>query len=383
MAENDSTQEKTEEPTSKRIQKSRDDGQVARSQELSIAATVITVAGFMYLFGGAMIIKISEQFAAAFVFDPKHVFDVSGLTSRVGKGLMDALLVVAPLGAAAFVVSLLVSGVLGGYNFSWKAIAPKASKLNPLSGLKRLFGMKVVFDFFKTIGKFLLVGGLTYLLVDNYVGQLMFTSLMNFEGGLALGGSIIVFSFLVATLALVIIAMIDVPYQLQEYNKKLKMTKQEVKEEAKDTDGRPEVKQRIRQKQRELASMRMLEAIADADVVITNPEHFAVALAYDPTGDLPPKLVAKGSDFIAEKIRERAKEEGVPLFTSPTLARSLFFTTDLNGYIPEPLYEAVAQVIAFIFNINSFNRGGVNSEIPVPRVPLDMRFDKNGEPEES
>ena len=114
MAENDSTQEKTEEPTSKRIQKSRDDGQVARSQELSIAATVITVAGFMYLFGGAMIIKISEQFAAAFVFDPKHVFDVSGLTSRVGKGLMDALLVVAPLGAAAFVVSLLVSGVLGG-----------------------------------------------------------------------------------------------------------------------------------------------------------------------------------------------------------------------------------------------------------------------------
>ena len=146
----------------------------------------------------------------------------------------------------------------------------------------------------------------------------------------------------------------------------------------KDTDGRPEVKQRIREKQREMASMRMFEAIADADVIITNPDHFAVALSYDPTGDMPPKLVAKGADIVAQSIKERAKKEGVPVFASPVLARALFFTTDLNGYVPEPLYEAVAQVIAFIFNINSFNSRGMNLQEPVPQVPSDMQFDQDG-----
>ena len=146
----------------------------------------------------------------------------------------------------------------------------------------------------------------------------------------------------------------------------------------KDTEGSPEVKQRIRQQQREVSAARMLEAVSEADVVITNPEHFAVALAYDPSSEDPPKVVAKGADLIAARIRERASEEGVPLFQSPVLARALFFTTELEGFIPEPLFEAVAQVIAYIFNINSYNQSGASQAKPTPRVPDEMVFDSEG-----
>ena len=177
---------------------------------------------------------------------------------------------------------------------------------------------------------------------------------------------------------MIIIALIDAPYQVYQHNQKMKMSLKEVKDERKDTEGSPEVKQRIRQKQREVSAARMLEAIAEADVVITNPEHFAVALAYDPSSEDPPKVVAKGADLMAERIRERAGEEGVPLFQSPVLARALFFTTEIEAFIPEPLFEAVAQVIAYIFNINSINRSSSLRDKPVPRVPDNMVFDSEG-----
>ena len=185
-------------------------------------------------------------------------------------------------------------------------------------------------------------------------------------------------AFLLASSTLIIIALIDAPYQVYQHNQKMKMSLKEVKDERKDTEGSPEVKQRIRQKQREISATRMLEAIAEADVVITNPEHFAVALAYDPSSEDPPKVVAKGTDIMAERIRERAGEEGVPLFQSPVLARALFFTTEIEAFIPEPLFEAVAQVIAYIFNINSINRSSNLRDKPVPRVPDNMVFDSEG-----
>ncbi len=332
----------------------------------------------MFLFGNSLFQQLSDRFATGFVFQQRDVADSHLMMARLGSFFVDAFLIISPILATAFVVALLISGSLGGYSISLKAIAPKVSKLNPLNGFKRMFGMRSVIELLKSLGKFLLVGGITYLLVKNYVGTLMYASLMNYGEGLIMSGSIVAFSFLIATCALIIIALIDVPYQLFEYNKKLKMTKQEIKDEMKDTEGRPEVKRKIREKQREMASMRMLEAIADADVIITNPDHFAIALAYDPTGDMPPQVVAKGADLIAQNIKQRAKEEGVPLFESPILARALYFTTDLNGYIPEALYEAVAQVIAFIFNINSFNRDNIRPQKPNPKVPQHMVFDEQG-----
>jgi flagellar biosynthetic protein FlhB len=198
------------------------------------------------------------------------------------------------------------------------------------------------------------------------------------EPGLSASASILTTAFLVASSTLIIIALIDAPYQVYQHNQKMKMSLKEVKDEQKQTEGSPEVKQRIRQKQREVSAARMLEAISEADVIITNPEHFAVALAYDPSSDDPPKVVAKGVDFIADRIRERGGEEGVPLFQSPVLARALYFTTEVDGFIPEPLFEAVAQVIAYIFNINSINRAKAQQSKPVPRVPDDMIFDEDG-----
>ena len=201
---------------------------------------------------------------------------------------------------------------------------------------------------------------------------------MALEPGLTASASIITMAFLVASSTLIIIALIDAPYQVYQHNQKMKMSLKEVKDERKDTEGSPEVKQKIRQKQREVSAARMLEAIAEADVVITNPEHFAVALAYDPSSEDPAKVVAKGADIMAQRIRERAGEEGVPLFQSPVLARALFFTTEIEAFIPEPLFEAVAQVIAYIFNINSINRSSNLRDKPVPRVPDNMVFDSEG-----
>ena len=195
---------------------------------------------------------------------------------------------------------------------------------------------------------------------------------------MAEAGKIIAGGTVLVTLTLIIAAAIDVPYQIYEFNKKMKMTKQEVKDEFKDTEGRPEVKAQIRRKQREMAMGQMMEAVADADVIIVNPEHFAVALSYDPSSDGAPVLVAKGVDFIAQGIREKAAETGVPLFQSPTLARALYFTTDINQSVPESLYYAVAQVIAYVFSLNSVGRGGGAAEKPQPEVPAGMRYNADG-----
>ncbi|MEL0163009.1 MAG: EscU/YscU/HrcU family type III secretion system export apparatus switch protein, partial [Halieaceae bacterium] len=270
------------------------------------------------------------------------------------------------------------SGLIGGYNFSWKSIQPKASKLSPLAGLKRIFSMRSLVELAKAIAKFILVGGIAFFLIQASVPEFGEIALMSLEPGLTASASILTTAFLVASASLILIALIDAPYQVYQHHQKMKMSLKEVKDERKDTEGTPEVKQRIRQKQREVSAARMLEAISEADVVITNPEHFAIALAYDPSSEDPPKVVAKGSDFIAERIRERAAEEGVPLFQSPVLARALFFTTELDGFIPESLFEAVAQVIAYIFNINSVNRANVSRSRPDPRVPDDMIFDSDG-----
>lgn len=374
----DDSQDKTEEPTAKRLSKAREEGQIARSTEITIAASVISVAIYIYLFGSALLGNVANIFAQGLVFDSMAVLEPQVALGRLGDATVEALLSIVPILILTAVVVLACSGLIGGYNFSWKSIQPKASKFNPISGLKRMFGLQALVNLAKSLAKFFLVGGVTYFLIEASITEFAEISLMALEPGLTASASILTTAFLVAASTLIIIALIDAPYQLYQHNEKMKMSLKEVKDERKDTEGSPEVKQRIRQKQREVSAARMLEAIAEADVVITNPEHFAVALAYDPSSDDPPKVVAKGADYIAERIRERAGEEGVPLFQSPILARALYFTTELDAFIPEPLFEAVAQVIAYIFNINSINRSNITRSKPVPRVPDDMIFDSDG-----
>ena len=378
MADQDTSEERSEEPTAKRLEKAQEDGQVARSQELGVAAMMIGIACFMYLFGGFLLTKLSEVFVSGFVFDRKAVFSDNLLPATFGSQALDSLLVMAPIFALAVVIALGSAGALGGFIFSLKALAPKASKINPLAGLKRMFGMKAVVDLTKALTKFILVGGVLFLVVSQSFDRFIALGFIDVGPAMAEAGKIIAGGTVLVTLTLIIAAAIDVPYQIYEFNKKMKMTKQEVKDEFKDTEGRPEVKAQIRRKQREMAMGQMMEAVADADVIIVNPEHFAVALSYDPSSDGAPVLVAKGVDFIAQGIREKAAETGVPLFQSPTLARALYFTTDINQSVPESLYYAVAQVIAYVFSLNSVGRGGGAAEKPQPEVPAGMRYNADG-----
>jgi flagellar biosynthetic protein FlhB len=201
---------------------------------------------------------------------------------------------------------------------------------------------------------------------------------MPLEPALWAAGMMIAKSAVWVALSLAVIAMIDVPFQKYEFLKRMRMTKQEVKDEMKDIEGRPEVKAQIRRRQREMSNARMMQRVKDADVVITNPDHFAVALEYDPAGDGAPVLVAKGTDFMAQTIREEAARHGVQVFQAPPLARALYFTTELEQPVPETLYHAVAQVIAYVYGLEASQPGRGQIQKPNPQVPADMQFDANG-----
>ena len=378
MADESASEERTEEPTAKRLEKAREDGQVARSQELSVAAMMIGVALFMLVFGGTLLDKLRHIFAAGFLFDRRDVFSDDLLPSTFGQHAVDSILVLSPMFILAILISIGASGALGGYNFSIKALAPKVSKINPLKGLKRIFGLKAVVDLTKAFTKFVLVAAVLYLVVVSKFDALVSLGFMGVQSAMSQAGQIISNGVVWVTLTLLIAAGIDVPYQLYEHNKKLKMTKQEVKDEFKDIEGRPEIKAQIRRKQREMSMASMVDAVAEADVVIVNPEHFAVALSYDPSSNGAPTVVAKGVDHMAQTIRERARENGVPIFSSPSLARALYFTTDVNHSVPEALYYAVAQVIAYVFSLNSLDRNASLAKMPSPEVPLEMRFKIDG-----
>jgi flagellar biosynthetic protein FlhB len=230
----------------------------------------------------------------------------------------------------------------------------------------------------KSIIKFTLIGSVLWILVTRHLGELLHMGEMSLQPALEAAGLLIAESALWLSLCLLFIALIDAPYQRYAFIKRMRMTKQEIKDEMKDMEGKPEVKAKIRQRQREMSNARMIQKVKDADVVITNPEHFAVALSYDPAGDGAPILLAKGADHIAAKIREEAKLHGIEIFSSPALARAIYFTTETDRSIPEALYYAVAQVLAYVFNLAQIRPGVQPMQRPAPKLPKDMQFDADG-----
>jgi flagellar biosynthetic protein FlhB len=374
----ESSEEKTEEPTSRRLQKAREEGQVARSQELPAAAVTIAALAMILITGNMLVSKIAEAFSSGFNFDRKLVQSSNLLPAIFGQGLLDGYLLIAPLLLLTAAVAIASSGATGGFLFELGAVSPKFSKLNPLNGIKRMFGMKAAVELGKALLKFTLVSGVVaWVLIDN-VGTLNKIGRMALEPGLSNAGELLTRSALIMACALAVIAMIDVPFQRWQFNKQMRMTKQEIKDEMKDMEGRPEIKAQIRRRQREMSNARMMDSVKNADVVITNPEHFAVALAYDPNGDSAPILLAKGADAVAARIREEAKKHGVEIFQAAPLARALYFTTEVNHQVPEDLYYAVAQVIAYVFNLASIRPGAAAVQRPQTTVPPNMQFDANG-----
>ena len=374
----ETSEERTEEPTSRRLQKAREEGQVARSTELPAAAVTIASLAMMYITGEFLISKIAEAFVSGFQFDRKLVHSTNLLPAIFAHELLECFILVTPLLLLTVAVAIASSGATGGFLFEMGAVRPKATKLDPINGLKRMFGVKAAVELTKAILKFTLVAGaVAWVLYDN-IGTLNLIGKMAFEPGMAVAGALLAKSSLIMACALAVIALIDVPFQRWQFMKQMRMTKQEVKDEMKDIEGRPEVKAQIRRRQREMAAGRMIDQVKNADVVITNPEHFAVALSYDPNGDSAPILLAKGADAIAARIREEAVKHGIEIFQAAPLARALYFTTEVDHPVPEDLYYAVAQVIAYVFNLASVKPGTGPLQRPKPTVPPNMQFDANG-----
>jgi flagellar biosynthesis protein FlhB len=378
MAET-SEQDKTEHPTTRRLSKAREDGEVARSVELPAAAITIAVFTLLMLAGGWMVHRLTEVFASGFVFDGKALAQPSLLPTLLADALRRAFFWVSPVLLLTMVVAVVASGLTGGYLFAPKAVAPKWSKLSPVNGFKRMFGMRALVELGKALLKFALVSTALWWMIMASLQELVGMGRMALEPAMASAGALIAYGALAVALTLVLIALIDVPYQKHAFIKRLRMSKQEVKDELKDLEGRPEVKAQIRRRQREMANARMMQQVKDADVVITNPAHFSVALSYDPDGDSAPLVVAKGVDFMAASIREEAERHGIQRFEAPELARALYFTTDIDQPIPESLYHAVAQVIAYVFSLEASHPGRAGMKRPDPQVPASMRFDTEGQ----
>ena len=374
----ESAQDKTEDPTAQKLKKAREDGQVARSTELPAAVIVIGSFVVLMLSGSWLISRLSTVFAQGFVFDRQLIEKPLLLPAHFGEQMLAAFVLVLPIVAFTVVAAIVASGMTGGYLFSFKAVMPKGSKLNPMSGLKRIFGTHALVELGKAILKFVLVATVLWWSLMANMDSLVQIGQMGLEPALNAAGSMILQSGLWVALSLAVIAMIDVPWQKHSFIKKMRMTKQEVKDEFKQMEGSPEVKAQIRRRQREMANSRMMDRVKDADVVITNPEHFAVALEYDPTGDGAPIMVAKGSDHMAALIRAEAKTHGIHLFEAAPLARAIYFTTEVEQQVPEDLYHAVAQVIAYVFSLEAASPMNPPRPKPQVKVPPSMQFSPDG-----
>jgi len=375
MAE-ESGQEKTEDPTPKRIREAREKGDVPRSKELATTLVLMTAVASVFVFGAQLAEKMLGVMESNFILDRQSVFDTNKMLAHLEISFMDALLGIAGIFAVIVVAAIIGPIALGGWNFSAQSIAPKGSRISPLAGIKRMFSLKSLVELFKALAKFSLVGGFAILILWNIRSEIL--ALATFEARPAIDEAleIVIWVFMALSAVLILIAVVDVPYQIYEYTEKMKMTLQEVKDELKNTEGKPEVKGRIRQLQREIAQRQMMKSVPEADVVITNPTHYAVALKYEGEEGKAPLLVAKGVDFMALKIREAAEEHDIPILSAPPLARAIYNHTELEEEIPAGLYMAVAQVLAYVFQLRRYKKQQAEkpTDIKVDSLPIPDDF---------
>jgi flagellar biosynthetic protein FlhB len=391
MAE-ESDLEKTEEASPKRLEKAREEGDVPRSRELA-TVTVLLAAGFSMLMMGADLAEaLKLSMSSGLTLERAYAYDPMILLMKISDNIYSLLIAFSPLALILFVVAIASPALIGGWVFSEKALAPKFSKLNPINGLSNMFSKNSLAELIKSIGKAILVSVVSYVVIVNDMESILSLSLMPLSQSIAEVNDLLLFSFLAIVSVLVFIAAIDVPFQLYQYAEKLKMTKEEVKRESKESDGNPEIKSRIRQQQREMSRRRMMSEIPNADVVITNPTHYAVAIQYKEGGMKAPVVVAKGADAVALKIREIADEHKILIVESPKLARAIYAHTELEHEIPEALYTAVAEILAYVFQMRIFKKDGghqpeVPNTLPVPDeldphslLPLPSVDDVSNEP---
>lgn len=368
MAE-DSDLEKTEEPTGRRIEQAREQGQVPHSRELGTFLVLVVAAATIWMMGGWFVQRSMALMRKGFLIEAPVMREPALMLPRLAELSGDALLTFSPLLAVMFVAAILPPFFLNAWVFSPKALVPDLKRLNPLSGFGRMFSWSSLMELVKALLKAVLVGGIAALLIWKERDELFGLLSEPLEVGLAHAGHLVSFSFLILVAALVIIVAADVPFQLWQYFDKLKMTKEEVKQEMKEMMGDPHVKGRIRSLQMQAARKRMMAAVPQANVVVTNPTHYAVALSYQ-AGMAAPKVVAKGVGAVALKIRELAGEHAVPILEAPPLARALYKHTEIDAEIPSALYNAVAEVLAYIYQLVNWRQAGGVYPVPPRDLPV-------------
>ncbi|OFZ70691.1 MAG: flagellar biosynthesis protein FlhB [Betaproteobacteria bacterium RBG_16_58_11] len=371
----DSDLEKTEAATGRRIQRAREDGKVVQSKELAIFIQLMAAVAGLMLMGSYIMEKLISIMRHGFTLDRATIFDSTLMMSRFMHDTSDALIAFLPL-MLLFVLAAFAGPLLmGGWNFTWKPLTPDLTKFNPIAGMKRMVSLNGLMELMKASVKAALVGSIGAWVIWRYKDELFALAGESLGAGMAHMGDLLFTTafFMIGSLILLVLA--DVPFQLWHYAKGLRMTKEEVKQEAKETEGDPQIKARIRSAQRAAARKRMMSAVPKADVIVTNPTHYAVALKYEEGQMAAPQIVAKGMGLLAERIMELGQEHAVPVLQAPPLARALYRHADVGDTVPERLYTAVAEVLAYVYQLRNpeyaVKRPIKPEHLPVP-VDMDM-----------
>jgi flagellar biosynthetic protein FlhB len=369
MAE-DTGQDKTEEPTEKRLTDARKKGQIPRSKELNTFVILMAGSSSLFLFGEQMASGLKNIMREQFQLSRQVIFDPTATVIYFQRVMMEGLFLVAPLMLIMTIAAIVAPLALGGWNFSLSSLQPKFEKLDPIKGIPRLFAVRGLVELLKSILKFFLIFSVVILLYHLYFNHFVKLGFEPQNQAIIHAVNIIAKSFILLSASLILVVIFDAPFQLWDHHRKLKMTKQEVRDEMKETEGSPEIKGKIRQLQMEMAQRRMMDEVPKADVIVTNPSHFAIALRYDQQSSAAPKLVAKGTDLVAAQIRNLAIKADIPLVAAPPVARALYYSTDLGKEIPQGLFLAVAQVLAYVFQLKIAREN--NWDEPLPPVNLSV-----------
>lgn len=373
MAESSDGQEKTEEPTGKRISDARKKGQLPRSREAGTFFVLLSGVLSIWLMSSFLGKGMTAMMKNSFELTREQAFDLTELARVFYQNIFLVAIPLIVICGIMLIAAFFGNIMIGGMNFSSEAIMPKFDKLNPLNGIKRMVSLNALIELIKSIAKVSCIGIICYWLLSSRINEILRLSYIDPYSAVHDAFVILFWFMLIIVCAMIPIIMIDVPFQFWNYRQQLRMTKQELKDELKDTEGNPQIKSRIKRLQYEMAARRMMSKVPKADVVVTNPTHYAVALSYDPDGQLAPLVVAKGVDEVAEKIKEIAREYNIPILQLPPLARSLYYTTDLDHEIPRGLFQAVAQVLAWVLGVKAYKNGkspnpprDLDTNLPIP-----------------
>src|SRR5574344_1717032 len=375
MANND---DKTEQPTAKKLADARKKGQVPRSKEAATFLVLLAGVISLWIFSSWLGRGLRQVMLNSFNLTREQIFATDEYARIMVENLADIAIPVLGISVILFICGIYGNIFVGGYNFSHEAYMPKFSKLNPINGIGRIFSINSIIELIKGILKVSFIGTFCYFALSGKFSELMALSFLDSHAAIRRGIYLLFHLMLIIVCAMLPIVLLDVPYQKWHYIRQLRMSKQEVKDEYKDSEGNPQIKGKIKQMQYQMAARRMMQKVPEADVVVTNPTHYAVALSYDVDGTTAPLVVAKGIDEIAEKIKEIARESNVPVIPIPPLSRSLYYTTELDTEIPRGLFKAVAQLLAWVMGMKAYKEGKsaqkpkeLDKNLPIPE---ELRF---------